>query len=154
MGGRELSEAVTTAAVGRAGTDALTSIAHAYRTYMREHPGRYFALTLTPAAGTEEGSRTVQIMHAVFKSFGLSEVQTVHAHRIFTSAIRGFVLVEHSRGFSASPDPDGTFDQLIRLFASSLISKSWPLEDEVLSDDGESQTSRSARLSPPSSTPH
>jgi AcrR family transcriptional regulator len=126
MGARELGDAVTTAAVGRAGGHALEAIAHAYRNYMRAHPGRYYALILTPLEDPDPGARTVQTIHAVLRSFALKEEDVMHAHRVFTAAIRGFGLIEHSRGFAPQPDADETFQQLIDLFVASLTTGAWP----------------------------
>jgi AcrR family transcriptional regulator len=126
MGARELGDAVTTAAVGRAGGEAIDAIAHAYRDYMRAHPGRYYAVILTPLEDPDPGARTVQTIHAVLRSFGLSDDAVIHAHRVLTAAIRGFGIIEQSRGFAPHPDPDLTFQQLIDLFVANLTAGSWP----------------------------
>jgi AcrR family transcriptional regulator len=129
VGNRELGDALWEAALGRSGTVALEAIARAYRAYVLEHPGRYYALTTVAADDPEfvaTGARTMQAMRAVLSSFGLDEEQTIHAHRVFAAAIRGFVLVEHSRGFVSWPDADKTFDLLITLFTGALAERGWP----------------------------
>ena len=45
-----LDEAITSAAAGLAGADALRAAAHAYRDYARAHPGRYEATLSAPRA--------------------------------------------------------------------------------------------------------
>lgn len=42
-GARQLADALSRAAAGRAGTDALEAVADAYRAYARAHPGSYAA---------------------------------------------------------------------------------------------------------------
>ena len=47
-GARELAAAVTVAAAGRAGRDALHAVALTYRDYARGHPGTYAAMQRAP----------------------------------------------------------------------------------------------------------
>src|SRR2546421_529506 len=51
---RELTAAMSRAAVGRAGGDALHAIANATREYAKAHPGRYAASARGPAPGDAE----------------------------------------------------------------------------------------------------
>ncbi len=53
LGVRELTEVLGSAAVGRAGHDALVAVAGAYRRYAAAHPGRYAATVRSPAPGDE-----------------------------------------------------------------------------------------------------
>jgi AcrR family transcriptional regulator len=54
----ELREVLVTAALGRAGSDALRSLARAYRSFAQQHPGRYLATQVryTEASSTEDGA--------------------------------------------------------------------------------------------------
>jgi AcrR family transcriptional regulator len=57
----EMAELVSEAVAGRAGRDALGAYADVYRTYAREHPGRYAAaqLRLDAETGAPGGARRV-----------------------------------------------------------------------------------------------
>ncbi|GAA1132097.1 TetR/AcrR family transcriptional regulator [Kribbella jejuensis] len=50
----ELADQAAAALAGRSGADALTAMADVYRTYAREHPGRYAAARHTPAPPTDQ----------------------------------------------------------------------------------------------------
>src|SRR3954451_19356187 len=50
----ELADAIRDATQGRAGSDALTAGAHAMRTYVKEHPGRYAAGNAARSAGPDD----------------------------------------------------------------------------------------------------
>jgi len=137
LGATELGEALWVAALGRSGVDALDRVARAYRAYAVAHPGRYYAMTMIRNDEDEEivraGDRVTTAIRAVLSSFGLDAEQTIHAHRIFASAIRGFALVEYTRGFVLYPDPNETFDELIDLFSAALTSSVWPMRRSDLS---------------------
>ena len=48
LGGRELLDRVSRAAIGKAGDDAMLALAQAYRDYIMAHPGRYAAIVRAP----------------------------------------------------------------------------------------------------------
>jgi AcrR family transcriptional regulator len=49
-----MAEALGTAAAGRLGLDALEAIAHAYRAFARQHPGRYAAAQRAVPPGQDD----------------------------------------------------------------------------------------------------
>ena len=121
---RELGDALRDAAVGRAGDDALTALAHAYRAYARDHPGRYAATQRAPAAADAElaaaGARAVDALLAVLRGYGLEGDAAIHAARAVRSALHGFVSLEAGGGFGIPVDLDESYDRMVRALARGL----------------------------------
>ncbi|MEA2381240.1 MAG: hypothetical protein QOH72_1211 [Solirubrobacteraceae bacterium] len=124
VGLRELGEALRDAAVGRAGDDALTAMAHAYRAYARAHPGRYAATQRAPAAGDDEvadaASGAVDAVLAILRGYGLEGDDAIHAARAVRSALHGFVALETGGGFGIPVDLDESFDRMVAALARGL----------------------------------
>ncbi|WP_422735679.1 TetR/AcrR family transcriptional regulator [Micromonospora sp. WMMD729] len=101
----ELADRVADAVAGRAGRDALTAFAGAYREYARDHPGRYAAarLRLDPeSAATSAGVRHAQLARAILRGYGLDEPDATHAVRMLGSVFHGYVSLELAGGFEHS----------------------------------------------------
>jgi len=126
----ELGEELWRAALGRAGTDALVGLARAYRGYILEHPERFKAVLVNGARSSPELDaalgRCADAIEAVMASLGFSPTDAVHAHRIFTGMIIGFVMQ-----FEVAAQSDGkplfadTFEMLASLLAASFTSADW-----------------------------
>ncbi|MFJ4895735.1 TetR/AcrR family transcriptional regulator [Streptomyces sp. NPDC088788] len=104
----ELADHVSHAIAGRAGKDALTAFANAYRDYGRAHPGRYEAarFKLEPeAAAVSAGGRHAQMTRAILRGYDLSEPDQTHAVRMLGSVFQGYVTLEAAGGFSHTPVP-------------------------------------------------
>jgi AcrR family transcriptional regulator len=128
----ELGDRLWQAALGRSGEDALVALAHVYRDYQRERPGRGLA-TLNywsdnDAGFMEAGLRAAEPLRATLRSFGLDGVQVVHAHRAFTAAVRGFSVAEAAGQYRDEASAAETFDQIVALFVTALRSGKWPSE--------------------------
>ncbi|MET8356598.1 WHG domain-containing protein [Micromonospora sp. NPDC005171] len=124
----ELATAMTTAAVGRSGGDALRALADAYRGYALRHPGRYPATQRVPDPAdpehVEAGERAVGAVFAVLRGYGLTGDDAVDATRALRSALHGFVTLEAAGGFGLPRDVDRSYHQLV---ASMDISfRCWP----------------------------
>jgi AcrR family transcriptional regulator len=121
---REVGDRLRDATVGRAGDDALTALAHAYRAYAREHPGRYAAAQRAPAAPDEElaaaGARAVDVLLAVLRGYGLDGADAIHAARAVRSALHGFVGLEAAGGFGVPVDVDESFERMVAALARGL----------------------------------
>ncbi|MFG2377797.1 TetR/AcrR family transcriptional regulator [Streptomyces sp. NPDC048504] len=104
----ELADRVSDAVAGRAGKDALTAFADAYRDYAREHPGRYAAarLRLDPeTAAASAGVRHSQMTRAILRGYDLAEPDQTHAVRMLGGVFHGYVSLELAGGFDHSaPD--------------------------------------------------
>jgi AcrR family transcriptional regulator len=120
----ELGDALRDATVGRAGDDALTAMAHAYRAYARAHPGRYAATQRAPAAGDDErataAARAVDVLLAVLRGYGLEGDDAIHAARAVRSALHGFVALESGGGFGIPVALDESFDRMVAALARGL----------------------------------
>jgi AcrR family transcriptional regulator len=129
LGIREIGDELWAAALGRTQADALIALAEAYRDYVRRHPGRYDAhLRVGPSVDPhwkKASQRTAEATRAVFRSFGLDEEETSHAHRVFSATIRGFAITERL-DLIPEVDADSTFRQLTLLFINALEHRHWP----------------------------
>jgi len=104
----ELADRVSDALAGRAGKDALSAFADAYRDYAREHPGRYAAarLRLDPeTAAASAGVRHSQMIRAILRGYDLADPDQTHAVRMLGSVFHGYVSLELAGSFDHSaPD--------------------------------------------------
>ncbi len=120
----ELGERIRDAAVGRAGADALTALAGAYRAYARERPGLYRALQRAPDAGDSElaaaAARLLQPVMAVLAGFGLEGDAAIHAARSLRSAMHGFVELERLGGFGIDLDLGASYDWMIAALTAGM----------------------------------
>jgi AcrR family transcriptional regulator len=126
----EMADEAAAAMAGRAGIDALTAFADAYRNYARAHPGRFAASKhpLDPdAARSSAGPRHAAMSRAILRGYGSAEPDSTHAVRLVGSAIRGFVELESGGGFAhSSPDSEQSWvwviaalDTLLRSLATA-----------------------------------
>jgi AcrR family transcriptional regulator len=124
VGLRELGDALRDAAVGRAGDDALTAMAHAYRAYARAHPGRYAATQRAPATAdadlTDAARGAVDVLLAILRGYGLEGDDAIHAARGVRSALHGFVALETGGGFGIPVDLDESFERMIAALARGV----------------------------------
>jgi AcrR family transcriptional regulator len=118
LGARELAAVLGSAAAGRAGSDALEAVAHAYRGYAHEHPGRYAALQ--PARGGSDGQAVVDVVVAVLRGYGLAGDGAIHAVRIIRAALHGFVSLEAAGGFGIPLSVDASFERLLTVLHAGL----------------------------------
>jgi AcrR family transcriptional regulator len=120
----ELTESLRDAAVGRSGEDALRAIAHAFRAYVVEHPGRYATTVRAPEPGDEEmlalAGRTVALMVTVVGAWGIEGDDAVHEVRLIRSVLHGFSTIEADGGFGMPLDLDDSFERLIAMIVAAL----------------------------------
>lgn len=127
MNARALADCLSNAAIGKAGTDAIKSMAQAYRDYIKAAPGVYM-ITLRssgaqPAVDPElerEEARSLRVVLAVMASMGLEGADAVHAARALRSVIHGFATLEIAGGFGLPLDCDESFRRLLDLLAQGL----------------------------------
>lgn len=123
-GVRQLGEHLRRAAVGKAGDEAIMSLAHAYRAFAHAHPGIYTA-TLRAAAPDEPdlaaaSEEVLDVVLAVLKPYALSRDDTIHVVRALRSLLHGFVDLEVGGGFGLALDRDESFRRLVLLFIQGL----------------------------------
>jgi AcrR family transcriptional regulator len=113
----EMADRASDALAGRAGKAALSAFADVYRTYAREHPGRYAAarLPLDPeTAAASVGARHAQMTRAILRDYDLAEPDETHAVRLLGSVFHGYVSLELAGGFSHSaPDAEESWHWVV-----------------------------------------
>lgn len=127
LNARDLGECLAGAAVGRSGPRALTALAEAYRTYIKEHPGVYLAglrasRNLDPVDEELKAAedRAVRVVLAVIASFGLQGEEALHAVRGLRSLVHGFATLEIAGGFGLPLNCDESFRRLVEIYISGL----------------------------------
>lgn len=122
----DLASALERAAVGRSGREALEAVAWAYRDFARAHPGLYAATLTAPSAGdaphVEAAARTLEVVSAALRGYGLDADALVHAVRSVRAALHGFASLEAAGGFGMPTDVDDSYRTLVAWLASSLES--------------------------------
>ena len=102
---------------GRSGADALRAHAEALRAYAIAHPGRYAAARRAVDPDTAAGSagpRVAATLLSVVDDYGLPADERVHAVRVVSGAVHGFVQLQQSGAFDHSdPPPDASWDRLL-----------------------------------------
>jgi AcrR family transcriptional regulator len=122
----ELADVLGRAAIGRARDDALVAMAHAWRAWALEHPGRYQAAEQGAAPGDIEheavSRQSIEAIAAVMDGYGLDGDDAVDAIRGFRAALHGFVSLEANHGFAFPANIDRSFDRLIHALVVALPS--------------------------------
>lgn len=121
---RDLGEALMRASVGRSGSEAVRTMAQAYRGWAHLHPGRYQAAQLAPAAGDTEdeevSSTVVQIIADVLVAYDLDGDDAIDAIRAFRATLHGFVALESQSAFALEASVDRSFERLVDGFVVAL----------------------------------
>ncbi len=119
---RRLADELTTAGVGRSGPDAVRSVAHAWRHFAHEHPGRYRSTERCPVRGDAELVAAVELVRSILRSsiqgFGLDDESLDHAVVMLRSALHGFVSFELGDAIATdgrTSDVDDSFEHLIEM---------------------------------------
>ncbi|MBE7899576.1 TetR/AcrR family transcriptional regulator [Paenibacillus polymyxa] len=121
----KLEEALVSAAVGRAGEDALTAMGRAYMQYARERPGLYEAMLYTTDRNDTElrhaADRVAELVITVLSSgYGFNEADCIHAARGFRSLLHGFASLEQKGGFGLPVDVDRSIEVMMDTFWAGL----------------------------------
>jgi AcrR family transcriptional regulator len=120
----DLANVLARAAIGRERGDAITAIAHAYRRWAHEHPGRYVAAQRAPAADDAEdlaaSREVVSVVTEVLAGYQLRDDDAIDATRALRSALHGFVMLELGGGFGLPVSVDRSFERLVRGLVTAL----------------------------------
>ncbi len=127
---QQLGDALRRAAVGKAGDEAVASVAAAYRAFAHAHPGIYSA-TLRAAAPDEPeiaaaAQEVLDVVLAVIAAYALSPEDSLHVIRALRSLLHGFVELEIGGGFGMALDRDESFSRLLDLFLQGLHTRQEP----------------------------
>ena len=124
----ELADRVAESLMGRSGKDALVAFANAYRTYAREHPGRYTAtqMALDPdTAATSAAGKHSEMTRALLRGYDLWEPDQTDAIRMLHSTFHGYVSLETAGAFHHTPRPvDASWSRALDALDSLL--RAWP----------------------------
>lgn len=115
---RLLGERVSKAAMGHSGADGLRVLSHELRTFARENPQRYAAIT-RPAidrdAFFEAAAGPIQALSVMVRSAGLPEERLLPTAMSIFAALHGFVSLEVAGYFGGVEDQmDEVYDMVIR----------------------------------------
>ena len=114
----QLTAVLQTSVMGRAGFEALTALAEAYRQFAKEQPGLYAFTVRSTEQDTPEmqdaGRAAIEVVLAVFRGYGLEGDVALHATRCLRSALHGFVSLEAGSGFGLPLDLDVSFEHLLQ----------------------------------------
>jgi AcrR family transcriptional regulator len=125
---RDLTAALSRAAGGKAGADATTAVATAYRRYARRHPGCY-AYLLRPRTGDDDHARAsgelLEVLYDVLAGYGIvTDPDRVDAARFLRSALHGFVSLETGGGFAMPHSVERSFERSLQAVDAAL--RGWP----------------------------
>lgn len=122
---RRFTAAITAAAVGRSGSAALRSVAHAYRSFATEHPGLYPLTQAAPGAGERDraaaATESVDVITAALAGYGVVGTDMVDVVRTVRAALHGFVDLERGGGFGMPQSVDGSFVVLVSALDAALV---------------------------------
>ncbi|MEU6382588.1 TetR-like C-terminal domain-containing protein [Streptomyces bauhiniae] len=128
--GGELIDRIAAAVAGRAGRDALTAFANAYRAYALEHPGRYAATQIridqSLIADSPALRRTAEITYGMLRAYGLTEPDLTDAVRLLRSTFHGYCVLESAGGFGAGRTVDASWAKGVEALHRAL--EHWPRE--------------------------
>ncbi|MEE1665656.1 TetR/AcrR family transcriptional regulator [Streptomyces sp. WAC07094] len=132
VAGGEMIDHIAVAVAGRAGRDALTAFADAYRAYARRHPGRYAATQIRIDRSLVPDSpamrRTAEITYGMLRAYGLDEPDLTDAVRLLRSTFHGFCMLEAAGGFGAPRDVEASWAKAVDALHRAL--EHWPREKE------------------------
>lgn len=121
---QDLAAAMAEATIGLSGSEAVHAVAHAWRDFGRQHPGRYRSTERAPVSGDPELEAAVQRVVDVFalalRDYDLDDDDLAHSSRLLRSALHGFVAFELGDGHPLTPPIDETFDRLVDLLCSGF----------------------------------
>jgi AcrR family transcriptional regulator len=124
VGLRGLKDAVSAAAVGLAGADAIRAMAHAYRDYARAFPGVYEASQVAPDPDDPECRTALhqvfEVVAAAFRVYRLSRTALLHEVRALRGSLHGFVALEARRGFGLPESIDPSSRRLDDIHVAAL----------------------------------
>ncbi|GAA0461738.1 transcriptional regulator [Paractinoplanes deccanensis] len=116
------------AVAGRAGRDALTGFAGAYREFAVSHPGQYAAtnLQLPPEVGLNSSGhlRLIELSYATLRGYGIEEPALTDAIRFVRSTLHGFATLQTADGFGHPRDLDTSWQSIVEALHVTLTH--WP----------------------------
>jgi hypothetical protein len=98
--------------------------AHAWRTFVQEHPGLYSATDRVPSVGDADIelslTRVVATLTTALDGYELTPAQRAHCARSLRSALHGFCVLEKDSGHPEPYALDNSLTQLVELFIRGI----------------------------------
>jgi hypothetical protein len=97
-----LAALITAEVAGRSGREALGGFAEAHRALASGRPGAWAALQQvadTATATSPEAAAVADLALAVLRGYGIGADEAVHATRLVSSTVNGFVTLERAGAF-------------------------------------------------------
>ena len=121
----EIADAIRDAIQGRSGSEALVAGAHAMRSWVLEHPGRYAAGNIAKMTGPEDplipaAQRVLASWAAMLHGYRLDPDQVIHALRMLRSILHGFATLEAEGSFQIDADVDDSFTWMLTFIDHGL----------------------------------
>ena len=120
----QLGAAVTEAAIGTGGVDAVAAIVRAHLAFARRRPALYEAAIRPPGDDPEllravdaAGSPLLQVLTVM----GIEPAEQVHWTRLFLAAVYGFTVLHGSGRFTLPVDVTESEERLVDMLTSSLV---------------------------------
>lgn len=128
MSVEQLGQALTVAAAGRTGSEAIQDIATAYIHFVRQHPGLYEASFHAPDRDEPQlvaaSSVALQLLLDSLQPYGLSEADALHAVRGLRSLCHGFASIGAQGGFAMNFEASESLHLTISAFLDGLKHRS------------------------------
>jgi AcrR family transcriptional regulator len=120
----DMAASVGSAAIGRAGDDAVLAAATAMRDFAHAHPGLHAASLRAPPADDRDliaaADQFINIFFDIMQRYGFQHAEAVHAVRGLFSTIHGFTMLERAGTFGMPIDVDESFRWLVLHYITSL----------------------------------
>jgi AcrR family transcriptional regulator len=116
----ESADLVAAALAGVSGRDALAAVGGVWRTYARQHPGRYAATRLpldAAAAAASAGPRHADLARAALRGYALGDDDPTHAVRLLGATFHGYAALDAAGAFAhgapGAPTSDDTWERVV-----------------------------------------
>lgn len=127
LAANELAAELSSACAGLAGTNALSALAHTFRAWAAEHPGRHTAMQTAPdpddESGQAEANKLFEVLASGLRAYGLVGDDLTDAIRLLRSTLHGFAVLEASSGFKQPRSPDMTFARIVS--SLDMVLRTW-----------------------------
>ena len=118
-----LADDLTSAAIGKAGANAIEAIVRAYVRFAAQHPGLYEA-SLRPPGDDAELRQAMEAvtrpLNLVFESYGLDRRAAVHWYRIVFASVHGFAVLRRDGLITLPGNPDESLRHMIQAFVHQI----------------------------------
>ena len=116
----ESADLVAAALAGVSGRDAIAAVGGVWRSYAREHPGRYAATRLPlddAAAAASAGPRHADLARAALRGYALGDNDVTHAVRLLGATFHGYAALDAAGAFAhgapGAPSSDDTWERVV-----------------------------------------